>query len=178
VPQLHCLRSRRKEIRPRRSIDGQTQPRSCTHWVAAPRRSRRQKGRWPYSLRGNLLEEASNFGDAEREYLLSVKLEPNGTTWSRLGAIYNRQDRLVEEIDAWEHASELLPYPAIVLLPLGYASLLRTGRKWLCKHLTGRSPDCRRLAATLCWRMWHTDAPQLGTRWEICNAQPRSQKRQ
>jgi tetratricopeptide (TPR) repeat protein len=29
----------------------------------------------------------------------------------------------MEEIDAWEHASELLPYPAIVLLPLGYAEL-------------------------------------------------------
>jgi tetratricopeptide (TPR) repeat protein len=74
-------------------------------------------------LRGNLLEEASNFSVAEKEYLVSVKLEPNGTTWSRLGAIYHRQDRLTEEIDAWEHASELLPYPAIVLLPLAYAEL-------------------------------------------------------
>ena len=76
-----------------------------------------------YFLRGNLLEEASNFGEAEKEYLLSVGLEPNGTTWSRLGAIYHRENRLMEEIDAWEHASELLPYPAIVLLPLGYAEL-------------------------------------------------------
>jgi hypothetical protein len=74
-------------------------------------------------LRGNLLEQASNFGEAEKEYLLSVKLEPNGTTWSRLGAIYHRGDRLMEEINAWEHASELLPYPAMVLLPLGYADL-------------------------------------------------------
>jgi len=74
-------------------------------------------------LRGNLLEQASNFGEAEKEYLLSVKLEPNGTTWSRLGAIYHRENRLMEEIDAWEHASELLPYPAIALLPLGYANL-------------------------------------------------------
>jgi tetratricopeptide (TPR) repeat protein len=74
-------------------------------------------------LRGNLLEEASKFDEAEKEYLLSVKLEPNGTTWSRLGVVYHREDRLMEEIDAWEHASELLPYPAIVLLPLGYADL-------------------------------------------------------
>jgi tetratricopeptide (TPR) repeat protein len=74
-------------------------------------------------LRGNLLEETGNFGEAEREYLLSVKLEPNGTAWSRLGAIYHRQNRLTDEIDAWEHASELLPYPAIVLLPLGYGEL-------------------------------------------------------
>ena len=55
--------------------------------------------------------------------MLSVKLEPNGTTWSRLGTIYHRQNHLMEEIDAWEQASELLPYPAIVLLPLGYAEL-------------------------------------------------------
>jgi Flp pilus assembly protein TadD len=74
-------------------------------------------------LRGNLLEEAHNFGEAEREYLLSITLEPNGTTWSRLGAIYHRENRLTEEIDAWEHASQLLPEPAIVLLPLGYAEL-------------------------------------------------------
>jgi Flp pilus assembly protein TadD len=74
-------------------------------------------------LRGNLLEEASNFSEAEKEYLLSIELEPNGTTWARLGAIYHRQNRLTEEIDAWEHASELLPHPAIVLLPLGYAEL-------------------------------------------------------
>ena len=74
-------------------------------------------------LRGNLLEETSNLAEAENEYLSSLKLEQNGTTWSRLGAIYRRQGRLMEEIDAWEHASELLPYPAIVLLPLGYADL-------------------------------------------------------
>src|SRR5215831_9574054 len=74
-------------------------------------------------LRGNLLEEASNFSEAEKEYLLSIEFEPNGTTWARLGAIYHRQNRLTEEIDAWEHASELLPHPAIVLLPLGYAEL-------------------------------------------------------
>jgi tetratricopeptide (TPR) repeat protein len=74
-------------------------------------------------LRGNLLEQASNFGEAEQEYRLSVALEPNGSTWSKLGGIYHREGRLLEEIDAWEHASELLPYPAIVLLPLGYADL-------------------------------------------------------
>jgi tetratricopeptide (TPR) repeat protein len=74
-------------------------------------------------LRGNLLEQASDSGEAEKEYLWSLKLEPNGATWSKLGTIYHREDRLMEEIDAWEHASELLPYPAIVLLPLGYADL-------------------------------------------------------
>src|SRR6516164_3988888 len=70
-------------------------------------------------LRGNLLEEATNFSEAEKEYLLSIELEPNGTTWARLGAIYHRQNRLTEEIDAWEHASELLPHPAISAAPAG-----------------------------------------------------------
>jgi tetratricopeptide (TPR) repeat protein len=74
-------------------------------------------------LRGSLLEQVSNFDEAKEEYLLSIDLEENGTTWSRLGAIYHREGRLMKEIDAWEHASELLPYPAIVLLPLGYADI-------------------------------------------------------
>ena len=76
-----------------------------------------------HSLRGNLLVEAGSLRKAEQEYLLSASLESNGTTWSALGAIYQRQRRLIEEIDAWEHASALLPYPAPELLALGYAQL-------------------------------------------------------
>jgi tetratricopeptide (TPR) repeat protein len=74
-------------------------------------------------LRGNLLEEASNFSEAEKEYLVSVKLEPNGTTWSRLGVIYHREDRLMQEIDAWEHSSDILLYPFRESLWLGFADL-------------------------------------------------------
>ena len=76
-----------------------------------------------HSLRGNLLVEAGSLRKAEQQYLLSASLESNGTTWSALGAIYHRQGRLMEEIDAWEHASALLPYPAQELLALGYAEL-------------------------------------------------------
>jgi hypothetical protein len=76
-----------------------------------------------HSLRGNLLTQGGLFSEAEQEYLLSATLEPNGTTWSSLGAIYHRQGRLMEEIAAWEHASALLPYPAPELLALGYAEL-------------------------------------------------------
>lgn len=76
-----------------------------------------------HSLRGNLLVEAGSLRKAEQEYILSASLESNGTTWSALGAIYQRQRRLIEEIDAWEHASALLPYPAPELLALGYAQL-------------------------------------------------------
>jgi tetratricopeptide (TPR) repeat protein len=74
-------------------------------------------------LRGNLLEEAGNLSDAEQEYRMSAALEPNGTTWSRLAVLSQREGRLMEEIDAWEHASQLLPYPAPELLALGYAEI-------------------------------------------------------
>jgi hypothetical protein len=74
-------------------------------------------------LRGNLLEEAGNLNGAEKEYRMSAALEPNGTTWSRLAVLYQREGRLMEEIDAWERASQLLPYPAAELLALGYAEI-------------------------------------------------------
>jgi hypothetical protein len=76
-----------------------------------------------HSLRGNLFVEAGSLHRAEHEYLQSAALEANGTTWSALGALYHRQGRLMDEIDAWEHASALLPYPAPELLALGYAEL-------------------------------------------------------
>ena len=76
-----------------------------------------------HSMRGNLFVEAGSLREAEQEYQQSAALETNGTTWSALGAIYHRQRRLMEEIDAWEHASALLPYPAPELLALGYAEL-------------------------------------------------------
>ncbi len=76
-----------------------------------------------HSLRGNLFVEAGSLRKAEQQYLLSASLESNGTIWSSLAAIYHRQGRLMEEIEAWEHASALLPYPAPELLALGYAEL-------------------------------------------------------
>ena len=74
-------------------------------------------------LRGNLLEEARNPSRAEQEYRMSAALEPNGTAWSRLAVLYQREGRLMEEIDAWERASQLLPNPAPELLALGYADI-------------------------------------------------------
>jgi len=49
-----------------------------------------------------------------------------GVKWNYLVIIrglYHRQGRLLEEIEAWERASALLPYPAPELLALGYAEL-------------------------------------------------------
>ena len=76
-----------------------------------------------HSLRGNLFVQAGYLREAQQEYLRSAALESNGTTWSSLAAIYHHQGRLTEEIDAWEHASALLPFPAPELLALGYAEL-------------------------------------------------------
>jgi tetratricopeptide (TPR) repeat protein len=72
---------------------------------------------------GRARGQAGFLHEAEREHLVSAALEPNGTTWSSLGAIYHRQGRLIEEIDAWQRAGALLSYPAPELLALGYAEL-------------------------------------------------------
>ena len=74
-------------------------------------------------LRGDLLQEAGEFRPAEAEYRSSAALEGNGTTWSRLASLYHREGRFREEVDAWQQASDLLPYPAPELVALGYAEL-------------------------------------------------------
>lgn len=74
-------------------------------------------------LRGKLLEETGDFGHAEHEYLRSAALEPNGSTWSSLGGLYHREGRLMEEIQAWRRAGDLLTRPGPELLSLGFAEL-------------------------------------------------------
>ncbi len=74
-------------------------------------------------LRGNLLEETGDLGNAEQEYLRSAALEVNGSTWSSLGAVYHREGRLQDEIKAWQRAADLVRRPDPELLSLGYAEL-------------------------------------------------------
>jgi tetratricopeptide (TPR) repeat protein len=74
-------------------------------------------------LRGNLLQDAGNLRDAEQQYLLAAGLESNAATWSALAALYHREGKLTSEIDAWEHAIDLLPKTGLALLSLGYADL-------------------------------------------------------
>ncbi len=62
-------------------------------------------------LRGNLLEETGDLGNAEQEYLRSAALEVNGSTWSSLAAVYHREGRLTDEIKAWQRAADLLRRP-------------------------------------------------------------------
>ncbi len=74
-------------------------------------------------LRGKLFQEMGNIADAEKEYLASAALEPNGSTWSNLALIYRFQGRVDAEIDAWEHAVRFLLVPGPALLELGFANL-------------------------------------------------------
>jgi len=74
-------------------------------------------------LRGELLEETGDLNNAEREYLRAAALEVNGATWSNLGALYHREGRSKDEIEAWQKAASLLRVPDRELLALGYAEL-------------------------------------------------------
>jgi Flp pilus assembly protein TadD len=82
-----------------------------------------QDNAFVHFIRGDLLLEAGEFRAAEAEYRSSAALEENGTTWSRLASLYRREGRLKEEVDAWERAGGLLPYPAPELVALGYAEI-------------------------------------------------------
>jgi Flp pilus assembly protein TadD len=74
-------------------------------------------------LRGNLFYQANDLRGAEQEYLSAARLEPNGANWSALATLYQREGRLDSEIDAWQHAIDLLPIRDLALLSLGYADL-------------------------------------------------------
>jgi tetratricopeptide (TPR) repeat protein len=74
-------------------------------------------------LRGNLFEQAGNLKEAEQQYLAAAKLGNNGANWSTLATLYHQEGRLPEEIDAWEHAVDILPDAGLALLSLGYADL-------------------------------------------------------
>ncbi|MGD0416994.1 MAG: tetratricopeptide repeat protein [Terriglobales bacterium] len=82
-----------------------------------------QDSAFVHFLRGNLFEDAGNLRDAEQQYLLAAGLEPNAATWSALAALYHREGKQASEIDAWEHAIDLLPKTGLALLSLGYADL-------------------------------------------------------
>jgi len=83
-------------------------------------------------LRGMLLENAGRLPDAEQNYVLAAKGEPNAATWSALADLYHREGRLPAEVEAWGHAIDLLPPTmtdmarsklCLALLSLGYADL-------------------------------------------------------
>jgi hypothetical protein len=62
-------------------------------------------------LRANLWGKAGNLAEAEREFLLSAKLEPNAVTWATLAAIYRSEGRATDEAKASERAHALSAGP-------------------------------------------------------------------
>jgi len=70
--------------------------------------------------RANLLAEVGDLRGAEQEYLTAVALKPNASSWTTLAGIYDRQGRLNDAIQAWEHATELADSPYLSFLSLGY----------------------------------------------------------
>jgi len=75
-------------------------------------------------LRGHMFQEAGKPREAEQDYLLATKLEPNLVApWSALAAFYQDSGRLPAAIDAWEHAAGVSRWPWDPLVSLGYANL-------------------------------------------------------
>lgn len=70
--------------------------------------------------RGNVLAAAGDLRGAEQQYLIANALKPNASNWTTLAAIYKRQGRLNDAIQAWEHATEIEDSPYLDLLSLGY----------------------------------------------------------
>jgi tetratricopeptide (TPR) repeat protein len=70
--------------------------------------------------RANLLAEVGDLRGAEQEYLTAVALKPNASSWTTLAGIYDRQGRLNDAIQAWEHTTELADSPYLSFLSLGY----------------------------------------------------------
>lgn len=75
-------------------------------------------------LRGHIFEKAGNLAAAEQDYLQATRMEPNMVApWSALAAFYQDRGRMIESIDAWEHAADASRWPWDPLVSLGYANL-------------------------------------------------------
>ncbi|HVP00065.1 MAG TPA: tetratricopeptide repeat protein [Bryobacteraceae bacterium] len=75
-------------------------------------------------VRGHMFQDAGRSSEAEQDYLLATKLEPNlAAPWSALAAYYQEQGRFSEAIRAWENAANVSRSPWEPLQSLGYANL-------------------------------------------------------
>jgi len=76
-------------------------------------------------MRGHIYQEAGALREAEQEYVLATKLEPNLVApWSALASFYQDQGRMPDAIRAWERAAGVSRWPWEPLKNLGYANLL------------------------------------------------------
>jgi len=75
-------------------------------------------------LRGHMFLSSGNQAQAEQDYLLATKLEPNLVApWSALAAFYQDHGRIHDAILAWQHAADASRWPWDPLVSLGYANL-------------------------------------------------------
>jgi tetratricopeptide (TPR) repeat protein len=82
-----------------------------------------QDSGYVHALRGSLLQQVGQFGEAEQEYLLAAKQQPTGEVWSLLAELYHYDGKMAEAIQAWKNACDIMPDPTPALLYLGYADL-------------------------------------------------------
>lgn len=74
--------------------------------------------------RGHMLQDSGKSQEAEQEYLLATRLEPDLVApWSALAAYYQSVGRLPEALDAWRTAADTSRWPWDPLQSLGYAYL-------------------------------------------------------
>jgi tetratricopeptide (TPR) repeat protein len=73
--------------------------------------------------RANVLAAAGDLRGAEQQFLIAAELKPNGGSWTMLAQIYERQGRVNEAIQAWEHVADLSDGSHLALLSLGYDDL-------------------------------------------------------
>ena len=72
---------------------------------------------------------------------MSGALEPNGTTWSRLAVLCQREGRWMEEIDAWERAANSRRIRLPSYSPSAMPRSRRADRNRPCRHSTGPFPN-------------------------------------
>lgn len=71
-------------------------------------------------LRGQLFAESGNQRDAESQYRTAAALAPKAAIWSSLAEMYERENRLGEAIQAWEHVADLSSDRYLAILSIGF----------------------------------------------------------
>ena len=74
-------------------------------------------------VRGKAMLLTGHPGEAERDLLQSVTLQPTVAGWSELADLYRRQRRFSPAVDALKRLAVISPNPSVILIALGYTYL-------------------------------------------------------
>ncbi len=91
-------------------------------------------------LRGQLFFESGDQQDAESQYRTAATLAPKAAIWSSLAGLYERENRLGEAIQAWEHVADLSSDRYLAILSIGFDYLDENRPREALKAF-GRSQD-------------------------------------